>query len=96
MHQMKIHLALGIALLMAAAGCDITSSSSTNSPQANTDLVVPVTHPSPGGAPVFGSPSGMGFSTGDAAQAGGQGAGLMSFNNTGEYGVNVPTTQIEH
>jgi hypothetical protein len=96
MQRMKMHLALGVACLIAAAGCDITSSSSTNSPQANTDLVVPVTQPNPGGAPAFGSASGMGFSTGDAAQSGGQGTGLMSFNNTGEYGLSVPIKQTEH
>jgi hypothetical protein len=89
--QIKLAIALTIALL--AAGCVLTSSTSTNDATASSDLIVPVTTPSPGGAPLFGSPSGMGFTTGNAAQSGGQGSGLMSFNNTGAYGTSGTITQ---
>jgi hypothetical protein len=46
----------------------------------------------PGGAPTFGTPSGMGFSTGDAAHSGGQGGGLMGYNHTGAAGTSGTIT----
>ena len=92
MNKMR-NLALMLAIPLFALGCDITKSSDTNSPTSNSDSIVAETPPSPGGAPTFGSPSGMGFSTGNAAQSGGQGSGLMSFNHTGEYGTSGTITQ---
>jgi hypothetical protein len=89
----KMKLAIGLAIALLAAGCVVTSSTSTNNATASTELIVPVTTPNPGGAPAFGSPSGMGFTTGDAAQSGGQGSGLMSFHDTGEYGTSGTITQ---
>jgi hypothetical protein len=79
----KFALCLSAALLIA--GCDQNESTSADE-FANTPS-------SPGGAPSFGSPSGMGFSTGDAAQAGGQGGGLMGFHHTGEAGTSGTITQ---
>jgi hypothetical protein len=46
----------------------------------------------PGGAPTFGQPTGMGFSTGDAAHSGGQGSGLMGYHNTGAAGTSGAIT----
>jgi hypothetical protein len=79
--------------VLFAAGCDITPSSDTNAPGADTDNIASVETPSPGGAPTFGSPSGMGFTTGNAAQSDGQGSGLMGFHDTGEYGTSGTITQ---
>ncbi len=42
---------------------------------------------SPGGAPTFGTQSGMGFSTGDAEHSSGAGSGLMGYNGTGSKGT---------
>jgi hypothetical protein len=47
-----------------------------------------------GGAPSFGAPSGMGFSTGDAAHSGGQGGGLMGFHGTGKEGTSGAMTDM--
>jgi hypothetical protein len=50
--------------------------------------------PNPGGPPVYGVPSGMGFYTGDAAQTGGMGGGLMGFHGTGSKGVSGTLTAV--
>jgi hypothetical protein len=52
----------------------------------------PATPSDPGGAPTYGTASGMGFSTGNAAQAGGQGTGLMGFHGTGSAGTSGTIT----
>jgi hypothetical protein len=44
------------------------------------------------GAPSFGTPTGMGFNTGDAAHADGQGSGLMGFHETGAAGTSGTIT----
>jgi hypothetical protein len=45
------------------------------------------------GAPSFNAqPSGMGFNTGDAAHADGQGSGLMGFHETGAAGTSGTIT----
>jgi hypothetical protein len=88
---MNLTFALSVSLL--AAGCNFTSANETNSPGSDSSGVVSVITPNPGGAPNFGSPSGMGLSTGNAAQSGGQGTGLMDFHHTGEYGTSGTITQ---
>ena len=47
---------------------------------------------SPGGAPTYGKPSGMGFTTGDAAHSDGAGSGLMGFHGTGQMGTSGAIT----
>lgn len=42
---------------------------------------------SPGAAPSFGKPSGMGFSTGDAIHTDGQGSGMAGYHGTGATGT---------
>jgi len=75
-------LILGGSMLLAVAGCnksDVTADSLPPSP--------PPSPASPGAAPTFGKPSGMGFSTGDAAHSDGQGSGLMGYHGTGAMGT---------
>jgi hypothetical protein len=82
-------LVIGLSLALLAAGCDVNSDRSAyfEAPAANAT-------PNPGGAPVYGVPSGMGFYTGDAAQTGGMGTGLMSFHGTGSAGTSGTLTDI--
>ncbi len=70
------------SMLLAAAGCgrsDVTEDAVATPASA--------TQPSPGAAPTYGTPSGMGFSTGDAAHSDGQGSGLMGYHGTGAMGT---------
>jgi hypothetical protein len=75
------------AMLLGVWGCgkgetaDVTENPTT----------APVEVASPGAAPTFGTPSGMGFSTGDAAH-GGQGSGAMGYHGTGSMGTSLAIT----
>ena len=71
------------AMALAAAGCD-QSDTTAEAP--------PSTQPSPGGAPTFGTPTGTGYSTGDAANSDGQGSGLMGYHDTGAAGTSGTIT----
>jgi hypothetical protein len=78
-----------LSVLTACGGDESTATTAPSSeqpanPLASTETPTP---PSPGGAPSFGSPSGMGLSTGDAAHSSGMGTGLMGFHGTGAAGT---------
>ncbi len=84
-HLKYILIGLGVGLLV---GCDNADRSAYfTAPSANAT-------PNPAGAPLYGAPSGMGFYTGDAAQTGGMGTGLMSFHRTGSAGTSGTLTDI--
>ncbi len=73
---------LGLTMAGGIAGCG----------RSDDTALVPATTPpptpaSPGAAPTYGTPSGMGFSTGDAAHSDGQGSGLMGYHGTGAMGT---------
>ncbi len=98
--------AICLGAWMLASGCERTDSTSSTPPNTGTgmngtvegkDVMGPNAYSgdspsSPGGAPAFGAPSGMGFPTGDAAHSGGQGGGLMGFGGTGANGTNGTIT----
>jgi len=75
-------LVLGGSMLLAIAGCgkSVTTESQAAAPP-------PATPASPGAAPTYGTASGMGFSTGDAAHSSGQGSGMMGYHGTGAAGT---------
>jgi hypothetical protein len=50
--------------------------------------------PNPAGPVVAGAHSGMGFNTGDAAQTGGMGTGLMGFHDVGAAGTSGAITDV--
>ena len=80
-----VAIGLGIGLLV---GCDNADRSAYfTAPAADAT-------PNPGGAPTYGVPSGMGFYTGDAAQTGGMGSGLMGFHGTGSSGTSGAVSDI--
>ena len=83
------HIAIGLGVLLLV-GCDNADRSGISyfkppSPDAT---------PNPAGAPLYGEPSGIGYYTGDAAQTGGMGTGLMSFHGTGSAGTSGTLTDI--
>lgn len=69
--------------LMAVGGCGRNTDATAQMPATT----APPTPASPGGAPNYGTPSGMGFSYGDAAHSDGQGSGLMGYHGTGAMGT---------
>jgi hypothetical protein len=75
-------LVLGGSMLLAVASCgkSVETEDQAAAPP-------PPTPASPGAAPTYGTPSGMGFSTGDAANTDGQGSGMMGYNGTGKMGT---------
>jgi hypothetical protein len=90
MWMFTVTTAVGGAML---AGCGDPADEPTTKPAVVAEFG-PTTRPdaSPGGAPTYGTPSGMGFSTGDAPHSGGQGSGLMGYHGTGSYGTNGTIT----
>ena len=72
----------------ALSGCSESEKSTANAPETAT----PSAQASPGGAPTFGTSSGMGFATGDAAHNDAAGSGLMGYNHTGEAGTSYAIT----
>lgn len=72
----------GGCLVLAAGGCGRSQTT-----QDSVDAAPAPTPASPGAAPTYGTPSGMGFSTGDAAHSDGQGSGLMGYHGTGSMGT---------
>ena len=75
------------AMLLAVSGCGNSDSTEATA----TPTTAPVEVASPGAAPTYGTASGMGFSTGDAAH-GGQGSGAMGYHGTGEMGTSLAIT----
>jgi hypothetical protein len=73
------------ATLLISTGCD------KDEPAAAAPSTQPV-YGGAGGAPTFGTASGMGFSTGDAAHSDGQGSGLMGYHGTGSMGASGAIT----
>ncbi len=71
----------GSMLLAGCGGDDNVAAGPTTTPVS-----------SPGGAPTYGTPSGMGFSTGDAAHTDAAGSGLMGFHGTGAMGTSAAIT----
>ena len=102
----RITSAISLAATLTLLGCG--RSESTTSTPANTGNGMSgvgsgreVTDPegarndygvAAAGAPTFGTPSGMGFSTGDAAHTDGQGSGQMGFHQTGAAGTSGTIT----
>ena len=75
------------SMLLAVAGCgksDVTEDQLPPPPAP--------TPASPGAAPTYGTASGMGFSTGDAAHSDGQGSGMMGYHGTGAAGTSGAIT----
>jgi hypothetical protein len=60
--------------------------------KAPAPTTAPLAVSNPGGAPSYGTQSGMGFSTGDAAHNDGSGSGLMGFHGTGAMGTSNAIT----
>jgi len=73
---------LALAVAGGLAGC--SKSDATTEMPLTTAAPTPA---SPGAAPEYGTPSGMGFSTGDSAHSDGQGSGLMGYHGTGAMGT---------
>ena len=86
--QFAIAMCVG-GIGLSAVGCDFNADRSAYFKAPAADAT-----PNPGGAPTYGVPSGMGFYTGDAAQTGGMGSGLMGFNGTGSTGTSGAVSDI--
>jgi len=71
-------------LAVAIAGCEKDDSTAEAPAPPATQ---PVEVASPGAAPMYGQPSGMGFSTGDAIHTDGQGSGMAGYHGTGATGT---------
>jgi hypothetical protein len=105
--QAMILGAIGLTVAVGLLGCgrsESTTSTSANSGNgmsgigSGREVTGPAAEGEPrvygvevAGAPTFGTPSGMGFATGDSAHTG-QGSGQMGFHQTGAAGTSGTIT----
>ncbi len=85
-----LYLVMSGSMALAVVGCGHGDEA------AEAPLAQPVEVSSPGGAPTFGKPSGMGLATGDALNSTGQGSGYMGYNNTGAAGTAGAISDTHH